>query len=241
VALPSSATAPGAVAVRVVNPGTDELVARVSLLGDAGVVALPHAVLTVGPGEVRDLPVTEVPTGVYTAVVEADAPMVAGAVVGRVLAGGEVAGTPAAVGRTVPPSEFAWASSVEPLAGTTLVALPELDEGDRPAAVSALLSVAAPDGTGSLQVEELAADGTTVRTTTVLATAASGARLQLTGKAAALRLRSVAGSGPLSAALVLVVPDPSGSMIAVLPVRSGPTGAGARPHVVSDVRVGLRA
>ena len=240
-ALPSSANAPGAVAVRVVNPGTGELVARVSLLGDGGAVVLPDAVLTIGPGEVRDLPVTDVPTGVYTAVVEADAPVVAGAVVGRVLPGGEVAGTSAAVGRTVPPSEFAWASSVEPLVGTTLVALPELDEGDHVAVVSALLSVAAPDGPGSVRVDELAADGTTLRTTTVLATADSGARQQLSGKAAALRLRPVVGSGPLSAALVLIVSDPSGPMIAVLPVRPGPTGSGARPHVVSDVRVGLRA
>jgi hypothetical protein len=248
----------GAVAVRVVNPGTGDLVARVRLLGDAGDVPLSDAVLTIGAGEVHDLPITSVPAGVYSAVVEADAPMVAGAVVGvvgRVVPGGETAVPPAvgkavppavgkavppAVGKAVPPAEFAWAASTEPLIGTTLVALPQLDEPDRPAVMSAVLSVVAPGRTGSVEVEELGADGSTIRVTRVLATAASGARQAISGTAAAVRLRPVAGSGPLSAALVLTVPDAAGPMVAVLPVRPGPTGSGARPHVVPDVRVGLR-
>lgn len=239
--LPTSASLPGAVAVRVVNPGTSEVVARVRLLGDAGEVVLPEAVLSIGAGAVRDLPITGVPAGVYAAVVEADSPVVAGAIVGRTAAGGQIAGTPAAVGATVPPSEFGWASSVEPLVGTTLVALPGLDEDGRPAKPTAVLSVAAPGAAGSVEVTELDATGATIRTGTVLATSASGAQRPVSDQAVALRLRPGAGSGPLSAALVLTVADPAGPMIAVLPVRPGPTGSGARPHVVADVRVGLRA
>jgi hypothetical protein len=107
--------------------------------------------------------------------------------------------------------------------------------------MSAVLSVAAAGATGSVEVEEIDAGGSTLRATTVRVTAASGARQTISGTAAAVRLRPVAGSGPLSAALVLTLPDAAGPMVAVLPVRPGPTGAGARPRVVPDVRVGLRA
>lgn len=238
--LPSSATDPGAVAVRVVNPGAAELVARVTLLGDAGELVLPDGVVTVGPGEVRDVPVTEVLPGLYSAVVVADAPVVAGALVGRTVPGRQIAGTGAGAGSVVvPPAEFGWAAGVEPLAGTSLVALPELAEGGRRTGVRAVLSVAAPDASGSVEIVELDAGGGELGRGVLLTTAGSGAQWPVRGDAAAIRLRPVKGSGPLAAALVLTVTDAAGPMIAVLPVRPGPTGSGARPHVVSDVRVGL--
>jgi hypothetical protein len=238
--LPWEATDPGAVAVRVVNPGTSEVVARVSLLGQDGLVVLPNGVLTVGPGQVRDVPIREARAGLYTAVVEADAPVVAGAVVGRTVPGGQVAGTDAAVGQTVPPSEFGWAASVEPLAGSTVVAIPQLTENGVRTPVGAVLSVAAPAVAGSVEVVELDAGGRELATGTLVVGEASGAERALSSSVAAVRLRPLPGGGPLSAALVLSVPDAGGPMDAVLPVRPGPTGAGARPHVVSDVRVGLR-
>lgn len=238
--VPETATAPGAVAVRVVNPGSAEVVAGVRLLGEAGPVVLPGAVLTLGPGEVRDLPLSTVPPGVYAAVVEADAPVVAGAVVGRTMPGGQIAGTDAAIGVSVPPSEFGWAASVLPLAGTTLVSLPELAETGRRAGISATLTVAAPDGAGSVEVVEIDSAGAPLGSGTLLVAAGSGEQRVLSAKAAAVRLRPVSGSGPLMAALLLQLPDPAGPMVSVLPVRPGPTGSGARPHVVADVRVGLR-
>lgn len=257
--LPSSASAPGAVAVRVANPGSTEAVARVVLRGGAGEVVPPRGVLTLGAGEVRDVPLVDVPPGVYAAVVEADVPVVAGAVVGRTVPGGQLVGTQAAAGRVtpsaglgrvtpsagfgqiVPPAEFGWATSVEPLAGTTLVALPGLSEGGRRTGVSAVLSVAAVDRAGSVEIDELDADGRLLVTGALLVAAGSGADRALSAQAAAIRLRPVPGGGSLVAALVLDVRDATGPMVSVLPVRPGPTSQGARPRVVADARVGLPA
>jgi hypothetical protein len=241
VAQPSSASGPGAVAVRVVNPGKADVVVRVTLLGAAGKAIPSQGVVTLGAGEVRDVPLTDIPPGVYTAVVEGDLPVVAGAVVGRTVPGGQLVGSRAVVARRVPPAEFGWAASVEPLAGTTLVALPRLAENGRRVGVRAVLSVAAVGRAGSVKVVELDAAGRTLVTGTLAASAGSGSERALSTQAAAIRLQVVPGSGSLVAALVLTVQDEAGPMVSVLPVRSGPTRSGARPQVIADARVGLRA
>lgn len=264
--LPEASGAPGGVAVRVVNPGSVDVVARVRLLGEAGPVEVGGGVLTLAAGEVRDVVVTRVPEGIYSAVVEADAPVVAGAVVGRAPSAGAAAGAaspprastlgaaaaarsvgPAAVtaGRaatdaTGRPSDFGWAASVEALSGATLVALPAVTENAARATIGGVLTVAAPDGAGSFELVQLDGEGHRIETATVLLVpAGTSSRYTVSPKAAAVRLRPLDGSSTLMAAVVLQAPDPSGPMIAVLPVRPGPAGQGDRPYVVSDVRAGL--
>jgi hypothetical protein len=239
--LPARATDPGAVAVRIVNPGTGVAVARVRLMGPSGSLALAHAVVTVGPGAVADVPITDVPGGAYTAVVEADSPVIAGAVVGRGVAGSGAAGTPQAVTGGVPPAEFGWAPSVEPLTAPALVALPSLPEGGRRALVGATLSVAAPGAAAEAGIDELDEHGAVLRTTTVTVPAGAAAVRPLLWAAAGVRVRPLSGAAaPVVGALILAAADPAGPMISILPVRPGTVGSGSRPQVVADVRVGLR-
>jgi Family of unknown function (DUF5719) len=240
-ALPAHATDPGAVAVRVVNPGDDVAVARVHLVGSGPPVTLPGGVVTVPARSVVDVPVTGVATGVYTAVVEADAPVVAGAVVGRGSAGSEAAGTAeAATLAGVPPAEFGWAASVEPGTTPALVALPSVTEDGSATEVTATLSVTAPGRAAEVEVTQLDGRGTVLRTATLPVPAGSAAEQKLDAAAAGLRLRPAGAGAPVVAAVVLSVPDAAGPLVSVLPVRWGPAGGGSRPAVVADGRVGLR-
>lgn len=225
-ALPHDPGAPGAIAVRVVNPGTGDVIARVRLLGEDGPVELDGGVLTLAAGQVRDVAVTGVPDGAYAALVEADAPVVAGAVLGRA-AGGRAA-------------DFGWATSVEPLSGTAVTALPELIENGARVTTGRQLLITAPSGAGSIEVVELDGEGRRLAVDTVQVAASSSTRHSVSAMASAVRLHLLDGSSPLVAAVVLHLPDPSGAMISVLPVRPGPAGDGGRPYAVSDVRVGLR-
>jgi hypothetical protein len=192
-------------------------------------------------------------------VVDADAAVVAGAVVGRTVPGGQAAGTPEAVAVAVPPSELAWAASTEPLSGATVVALPTLNAAfssstasssstaaggsagsSRVVPVGAVLTLAAPAAAAAVEVVEIGADGRSVAVHTVDVPAGSGAEQPLASAAVAVLVRPRAGAGPVVGALVLQVQDPAGPMISVLAVRSSPTGAGAQPAVRVDPRLGLR-
>jgi len=239
--LPATAGDPGAVAVRVANPGRAEAVIRVHLLGDGGEVEVPGGVLTVPAETVRDVPLTQVPAGAYTAVVDADSAVVAGALVGRTVPGGQAVGTRAALGVAVPPSELAWAASTEPLSGAAVVALPVVPgAAKKPVPVSAVLSLAAPaTAPGSAEVVEIGADGRNLATHRLTVPTATGAEQALTSAAVAVLVRPLAGSGPLVAAVMLQVQDAAGPMVSVIPVRSGPTGLGAQPSVIADPRTGL--
>ena len=242
--LPAGAADPGAVAVRVVNPGLAAVVVRVHLIGDGGELEITGGVVTVPAQSVADVPLVQVPPGTYTAVVDADTAVVAGAVVGRTVPGGQVAGTPAAVAVAVPPSELAWAASTEPLTGATVVALPTLTastgSSGKAVPVGAVLSLAAPAAAAAVEVVEIGADGRSVAAHTVQVAAGGGAEQPLASTAVAVLVRPRPGAGPVVGALVLQVQDPAGPMVSVLAVRSGPTGVGARPTVIVDPRLGLR-
>jgi hypothetical protein len=217
----------GAATVRVANPGAKEAVARVTLLGEGGPVTLPGGVLTLGPGAVRDVP-ARVPEGMYTAVVEADSDIVAGAVVGDP--------DTASGGR---PLDFGWASSVEAFAGPALLALPRLGERGRRPAVTATLVLTAPDGQVSLEISQVDVTGRRRGTATVTVPAGSSVRHALLPEAAAVALRPAGRSAPVMAAAVLVAADPAGPMVSVVPVRPSPERTAGRPAVVSDIRLGL--
>jgi hypothetical protein len=239
--LPSSAADPGAVAVRVVNPGSSEAVARVHLLGPSGDVEVPGGVIAIPADTVRDVPITQVPPGMYTAVVDADADVIAGALVGRTVPGGQAAGTAAAARAAVPPSDFAWAASTDPLFGPAVLALPTVPAGGgKDVPVDAALSLAATGSSpGNVEVVEIGADGRTVATHTLAVPAATSLQQSLTPGIAAVLIKPVAGSGPVVAAAVLQVQDGAGPMVSVIAVRSGPTGLGRQPVVIADARTGL--
>jgi hypothetical protein len=239
--LPSDPQAPGAVAVRVVVPGSSPAVVRVRLLGPGGEVDLPDSgVVTVPAGTVQDVPITGVAAGTYTAVVDADVPILASGLLGRTEPGGQAAGTPAGVAAAVPPSELAWAPSVAPLAGRTVVAVPAVPDTEtsgHSVPVSATLSAAAVGKDASVLVTELGADGDTLASSTLRIDAGTAvAHVVAAGTEAVILAPS---SAPVSASLVLQAKDTAGPMITVVPVRSGPTGTGQRPVVVADPRVGL--
>ena len=69
--------------LRVVAPGEEGGAVSVTLLGADGPVALPGGSTTLAPGTVLDVPLSGIAAGDYTAVVNSDVPVVAGAMVTR--------------------------------------------------------------------------------------------------------------------------------------------------------------
>jgi len=129
---------PDAAVLRMLVPGKVGTTARLSLLGPTGVITLPGAdSLDLAAGEVTDVSLGGLPAGAYTAVVDASAPVVAGAMITRAGLPGELDDTPTL--------ERAWSASAAPGLGG-LVALP--------ARVAGTVVVAAvgtePDGSGGL-------------------------------------------------------------------------------------------
>jgi hypothetical protein len=243
--LPIDPTAAGAVAVRVADPGGTEAVVRVHLVGPDGDVNLPGGgVATVPPRGVADVVVTGVPDGLYSAVVEADSPVVAAALVGRSRAGSEAAGTPAAARGGVPGAELAWAAAGRPLQATTAIALPQpsaASSGPRTPTVTARLALTALGGAGRVALAEVAADGAVGIPHSVEVPADRAVAVELTRGIAGVLLRADASAGPLVGAVVLTGSDASGELISVQSVRPGSQIAADAPAVVQDPRVGLRS
>jgi hypothetical protein len=117
VVVPESAVEqPDTALVRVLAPGEDPADVRLTVLGADGPVPLPGAEsLELGPGEVTDVSLAGLPAGAYTVVVDADVPVVAGAMLTRT-------GDPVELG-DIPTLERAW-SSAGPTGDTGVVALP---------------------------------------------------------------------------------------------------------------------
>ena len=232
--LPADPTAPGAVAVRVAVPGTSEAVVKVRLLGPTGPVDLPGAVATVPAGGVVDVPVTGIAPGVYTAVVEADVPVVAAGLVGRTRptegnAGGDV---PDVLPSDVPVADLAWAPAVRPLAGATQVAVPAVTTVRARIAFGAL-------ATATVVVVPVDAKGAALAPSTYTVEGGSTRAVDLPDGAAGAFVRTTLGR--VYPALDLTVVDPAGTLVAVTPLRTG--GAvvtGGTRTVVEDARTGLR-
>lgn len=242
------ATAPGAVAVRVAAPGGSEAVVRVHLLGPDGEVNLPEGgVATVPPRTVVDLPVTGVPAGTYAAVVDADAPVVASALIGRSRAGSQAAGAPAAAPGTAPPAELAWAAGARALQATTAIALPAASApvrspGARPGAVppvTARVALAAPGSAGRVVLAEVGEDGSPGTPRAVDIPAGHSVGVDLDADSVGVLLRADSGAGPVAGALVLTSQDASGELISVQTLRPGAKNTGRAPSAVQDLRVGL--
>jgi hypothetical protein len=175
-------------------------------------------VVSVPAGGVVDVPVSGLPSGTYTAVVDADVPIVAAARVGRPGVAGAVAA-----------SEFGWAGAVDPLAGAGYAVLPP---GTR-----STLSLGAIKDAGRLVVTEVRTDGTFGPPIDVNVPARGSATVQLADPAVAIRIDQL-GGGPVAASIVSTVSDQRGQLISVLPVvlaiASVPPGS-----AVLDSRLGL--
>jgi hypothetical protein len=229
--------------VRVAVPGTAEAVVRVSLIGPDGTVAGAGAVLGIPGGGVRDVALTGVADGSYSAVVAADVPVVAGAFAGRTVAGGELAGTSLAIGKVVPPSELAWAPSTLALRGAVSVALPRLPAVNGVGPVAASLVVAAPTHQARFAVREVTAAGAIGTARVVTVAEGRSVAIPVTPGTAALLVRppgEPGSGGPVFASVVLATQDGGGPMLSVVPVRPGPAEPGAPPRVLEDPRMGLR-
>jgi Family of unknown function (DUF5719) len=189
--------AAGSTSVRVAVPGSEEAVVRVQLLDSSGAVELPRAaVVNVPAGGVADVPISGIPSGTYTAIVDADVPVVAGARIGR--------GDPAAA-----VSEFGWAAAARRLSGSGYAVLPP--------GTNSTLSLVAPKGTGQLEAQEVRYDGTLAAPANIEVQGGSSATVQLDPTAVAVKLSDFSG-GPVAASIVATAADPGGPLISVLSV-----------------------
>jgi len=212
-------TAPGSTSIRVAVPGSEEAVVRVRLLSSSGEVGTSAPIiLNVPAGKVADVPVAGIASGTYTAVVEADVPVVAGAQIGRPSAPGHKA------------TEFAWAPAVPALTAGGYTVLP-------PATRSTVSLVAAGRGS-SVTITPLDADGKDLEPVEVKMKQGTAAAFALDGKATAFRMSDPDG-GPVAASVVATTTDDYGTAIAVLGVQ--PARADEAPATaVADTRVGLK-
>lgn len=260
---PADPRAPGATAVRVAVPGTGPAVVRVHLIGVNGEVDLPGGgVVTVRPGGVAEVPVTGVAPGVYAAVVDADEPVVAAAMLGRGWAdAGTVAaalGTPPGPGAAAgsPPgaggaaaagtagvaghnADFGWTAAAAPLHGTSLVALPAWPgPGGVISRLASTLVLTAPAAAGAVDLAEVGADGVVGAAQRVQVAAGHTVPVPVTD-ASALVIRPVDGSGPVIGAVAISVGDPAGQLISVVGIRAASVRSGPAPRVDADPWLGM--
>ncbi len=246
--------APGRTSVRVVVPGAEEAVVSIAVVAEDA--AAPSAgtegdselkpvqpqpiVTTVGPGAVADVPLTDLPDGRYVVVVTTDVPVVAAARITLTADGGELAGTPGALGRTVPPSELAWAASTGPLSGSVAIAVPRF-EASSPTTTATLL-LAAPVAPARARLREVAQTGAAGAEVDLELAAGTVQLRQLPGSVAAVLIDGAGepgGGGPLVAALLLQAQDDAGPLLDVVPLLPGPPAEQPAPQVIQDDRLGI--
>lgn len=203
--------------------------AQVHVLGPDGEVPFPGGTdVALDAGAVLDLPLGGLPEGAYTVVVDADVPVLAGAMITR---GVDVG---AASRDADLPLERAWASSVRP--GTVgPVALPGLATWDLVVAVpDAAPGTEGTDGPADVAVELVGADGSTTTSTPVAAgTSITVSRDDLGEAAGTVSGLVVRTDDPRVVwAVVLHVTSRSGDLVSVL----SPVSPQSR-HDAVDVRL----
>ncbi|MBF0686335.1 MAG: hypothetical protein IR158_05560 [Cellulomonas sp.] len=200
-----SADAP---ALRLLAPGDGVTTAQVTLLGADGPVTLPGAQrVTLAAGEVTDVPLGGLPAGAYTVVVDADAPVVAGAVVSST-------GAPGALDDE-PRVERAWSPSTTPGVHGT-VAVPR---GVQARVVIGAVGQAADDaGEGAATLRVLGSEGEVLsehRVRVDAGTTGAWDVAELAKGAAAVELEPTGGV-PLAWAVTLTVRQDDGPLVATL-------------------------
>ncbi|SFK06967.1 DUF5719 family protein [Cellulomonas sp. KH9] len=227
VAAESTVGSPDAPVLRLLAPGPEQTVARVTLLGGDGPVTLPGADrVTLTGGEVTDVPLGGLPAGVYTVVVDADVPVVAGAVTSRT-------GAPGALDDE-PRVDRAWSAATAPAAHGA-IALPA-GVGAR-VVVGAVGQDADAPGAGSATLRVLGSDGQVLsehRVRVDAGTTGAWDVADLAPDAAGVELEPVGGV-PLVWAVALTLEQEDGPLVATLdPV--GVVGATGAVAVREDAR-----
>jgi hypothetical protein len=216
--------------VRLAVPGAEDAVVHLHLAGPQGYTALRgNGVVTVPAGSVVDVPLTGLAAGAYAVLAEADVPVVAGAVV-------RVAGPPGGPLRRSA-ADVAWTAPALPLTGDVLLALPRpVGHGTRglgPAVGTTRLTLTAGDARADVTVRQVGSHGEPLARTVVRVPAHRTTALTAHPRAAALALRTDAGS-PVWAGVAAVTPDPAGPMLTLLPVPPPPAPANAPLAAVAD-------
>jgi hypothetical protein len=204
--------------LRLLAPGGATATARVRLLGPEGVQDLPGAeALELPGGTVTDIPLGGLPSGAYTFVVDADRPVVAGAMLLR-------EGDPTTQDPTVPTSERAWIASVATSGGT--VALPDGAVGSLVLGAVATDEVLDAAGATGATVRLVGADGSTLERAHVEVQAGRTQRWEVADLAPAGAVvagvevvpdEPGAGEGPwLAVGLIAAVAQRDGTLLSVL-------------------------
>lgn len=218
--------------LRLLAPGTEPASVRLTMLGADGVTTLPGTdALELAPGEVTDVPLGGLPAGSWTAVVDADVPVVAAATTTRPGLPGELDDTPVL--------ERAWSAAVAPGDGG-LAALPDgvtatvvvgaVADGEDLAdgrAVDGVLRTFDADGDPLLEQDVSLEPGRTLA-------------VQVARDAVGVELAADVGDGTvrLAWAVVLGSTNPDGTLLSVLlPAADAPTGSQVR--VRAATRLGL--
>ena len=210
--------------LRLLVPGAEPGTAAITLLGAQGPVTLPGtASVSLEAGAVLDVPIGGLPAGDYPVVIDADVPVVAGALLAR----GAGVGRPDDGSTDGVPLERAWAASAPTGAG--LLALPD-------GAPGRLLVAAVPDpalqGMAEATLVVIGADGAVLGERRLSIRAGTMTALPLdalldqadvaAGAVTATELAHAAGvvlrtADPrLAWAAVLVTPDAAGDLVSVL-------------------------
>jgi hypothetical protein len=196
--------------LRVLAPGEDGGTVDVVLLGADGRVDLPGGQAEIDGGEVLDIPLDSVPAGSYTAVVTADVPVVAGALLTTAGADPDEA------------SELAWAPSVAvgrpgPLAlpadlpGRLLLSLVPSADRAGPAQVTIEVMTAV----GTTVLERRVPDGSTVALDLAELTDAGLAGVTVRSDDPRLVWAAVLGDGDMVSVLVPVLPRDAQARVSV--------------------------
>ncbi|MCM0640294.1 DUF5719 family protein [Cellulomonas wangsupingiae] len=231
VAPASQVGSPDAPVLRLLAPGDAATTAQVTLLGADGPVELPGAQqVPLEAGEVTEVPLGGLPAGPYTVVVDADVPVVAGAVTSRTGLPGDLDDEPRV--------DRAWSpAAARDTHGT--VALPR-GSGAR-VVVGAVGEDAVGRGEGTATLRVLGADGQVLSQHTVRVDAGTTGAwdvADLAPDAAAVELEPTGGA-TLVWAVALTLPQADGDLVAVLdPVPV--TGARSAVEVREDARPARR-
>ncbi|WP_149202587.1 DUF5719 family protein [Actinotalea subterranea] len=202
----------------------DDATATITLHGRDGEVLLPGAQqVELDAGVVLDLPLDGLPVGDYTAVVESDVPVVAGALLTR----GAGVGLPAAGTGSQLPLDRAWVPSSDTSAsGGGVLALPAGTDGRLVVGVTgesgapADVALEVLDQTGAVVGEAdltLQAGTTTSLALSALATAGGAG---VVPQPAAVVVRT--DDDRVAWAAVLLTPDPAGDLVSVLAPVTAP-------------------
>lgn len=226
----------GTARLRVASTGRSDAVVRYRVVGaDGDVLPAVPGVVTVPAGGVAEVSLRWLRPGAYTVLLDADAPVVAGAVL-------TAAGPPAGPLATVA-ADLAWTGGTDALRGETAAAVPRPVDSrggvvtDAPTTARLLLTGGSAAAT--VELREVDTAGRALRTLTVAVPAGHTVGASLTPATAGYVL-TVPARTPVHGALVVTVPDRSGLLLTVLPLAPAVVAVPLAPPAVADPALGSR-